>query len=99
MVRPGEIVVIQAGMRFKIVLPDGQARGCEFFRISSFAMLINILDIQEIFGSHYELPELGPIGSNGMALPRDFEIPLASFDLDQSPWEGKEEFPQSNSIF
>ncbi len=46
-------------------------------------------DIQEIFGSHYELPELGPVGSNGMALPRDFEIPVASFDIDQSPWESK----------
>jgi len=45
-------------------------------------------DIQEIFGSHYELPELGPVGSNGMALPRDFEIPVASFDIDSSPWEG-----------
>lgn len=30
MVRPGELVVIQAGIRFKVVLPDGPARGCEF---------------------------------------------------------------------
>jgi homogentisate 1,2-dioxygenase len=71
MVRPGELVVIQAGMRFKVMLPDGPVRGY----------------IQEIFGSHYELPELGPIGSNGMALPRDFETPVASFDIDQSTWE------------
>ncbi|KAG4433493.1 hypothetical protein IFR05_011031 [Cadophora sp. M221] len=71
MVRPGELVVIQAGIRFKVVLPDGPVRGY----------------IQEIFGSHYELPELGPVGSNGMALPRDFEIPVASFDIDSSPWE------------
>ncbi|KAJ5660987.1 uncharacterized protein N7484_000359 [Penicillium longicatenatum] len=71
MVRSGELVVIQAGMRFTVTLPDGTARGY----------------IQEIFGSHYELPELGPIGSNGMALPRDFETPTASFDIDQSKWE------------
>lgn len=71
MVRPGELVVIQAGMRFKVVLPDGPVRGY----------------IQEVFGSHYELPELGPIGSNGMALPRDFETPVASFDIDQTSWE------------
>lgn len=70
MVRPGEIVIIQAGIRFKVSLPDGPVRGY----------------IQEIFGSHYELPELGPIGSNGMALIRDFETPLASFDIDQSTW-------------
>jgi homogentisate 1,2-dioxygenase len=72
MVRPGELVVIQAGIRFKVSLPDGHSRGY----------------IQEIFGAHYELPELGPIGSNGMALPRDFEAPLASFDIDHnSQWE------------
>ncbi len=71
MVRPGELVVIQAGIRFRVLLPDGPSRGY----------------VQEIFGTHYELPELGPLGSNGMALPRDFESPLASFDIDSSPWE------------
>jgi homogentisate 1,2-dioxygenase len=29
MVRPGEICVIQAGIRFKVSLPDGTARGCK----------------------------------------------------------------------
>ncbi|KAK0383487.1 hypothetical protein NLU13_9398 [Sarocladium strictum] len=71
MVRPGELVVLQAGMRFTVSLPDGLGRGY----------------IQEIYGSHYELPELGPVGSNGMALPRDFEYPVASFDIDRSQWQ------------
>ncbi|OLN88221.1 Homogentisate 1,2-dioxygenase 1 [Colletotrichum chlorophyti] len=71
MVRPGELAVVQAGIRFKIDLPDGPARGY----------------VQELFGSRYELPELGPFGSNGMALPRDFEYPVASFDIDKSEWE------------
>ncbi|KAF4120871.1 homogentisate 1,2-dioxygenase [Geosmithia morbida] len=71
MVRPGELAVIQAGLRFRVQLPDGAVRGY----------------VQEIFGAHYELPELGPVGSNGMALPRDFESPLASFDVDNSTWE------------
>ncbi|KAJ5126580.1 hypothetical protein N7448_007359 [Penicillium atrosanguineum] len=71
MVRSGELLVIQAGMRFTVGLPDGTARGY----------------IQEIFGSHYELPELGPVGSNGMAMPRDFETPVADFDIDQSKWQ------------
>lgn len=71
MVRPGELVVIQAGIKFSVTLPDGVGRGY----------------IQEIYGSHYELPELGPVGSNGMALPRDFEIPVASFDIDRTNWE------------
>lgn len=71
MIRPGELFVIQAGMRFSVRLPDGIGRGY----------------VQEVYGSHYELPELGPVGSNGMALPRDFEYPVASFDIDQSNWE------------
>jgi homogentisate 1,2-dioxygenase len=70
MVRPGELVVIQAGIRFRVSLPDGASRGY----------------IQEVFGAHYELPELGPFGSNGMAYPRDFETPVASFDIDSSEW-------------
>jgi len=45
-------------------------------------------NIQEIFGSHYVLPELGPLGANGLANPRDFETPVASFDIDQNPWSG-----------
>jgi len=70
MVRPGEIVVIQRGIRFKVHLPDGPSRGY----------------IQEIFGVHYELPQLGPLGANGLANARDFESPVASFDIDQSLW-------------
>lgn len=50
-------------------------------------------DIQEIFGSQFELPELGPLGTHGLANPRDFETPVASFDVDQSPWESTFLFP------
>ena len=50
---------------------------------------IILADIQEIYGQHYVLPELGPLGGHGLANPRDFETPLASFDIDQSPWEGE----------
>lgn len=57
-------------------------------RITSlWAYLSTYLDIQEVYGVSYELPELGVIGTNGLALPRDFETPVASFDLDQSTWE------------
>ena len=45
-------------------------------------------DIQEIFGGHYELPELGPLGANGLANVRDFEHPVAKFDLEpNTAWE------------
>ncbi|KAL4247472.1 homogentisate dioxygenase family protein [Abortiporus biennis] len=72
MVHPGEIVVIQSGLKFKVGLPDGPSRGY----------------VKEIYGAHFELPELGPLGANGMANPRDFEHPVASFDIDQTNhWE------------
>ncbi|XP_006459014.1 hypothetical protein AGABI2DRAFT_200921 [Agaricus bisporus var. bisporus H97] len=71
MVRPGELCVIQRGMKFKVILPDGPSRGY----------------IQEIYGTHFELPELGALGGNGLANRRDFETPVACFDIDQSSWE------------
>lgn len=46
-VQPGEIVVIPQGFRFSIDLPDGPSRGY----------------VAEIFGTHYRLPDLGPIGT------------------------------------
>ena len=38
----------------------------------------------ENYGATFRLPELGPIGSNGLANPRDFETPVAAFeDVDE----------------
>ena len=36
------------------------------------------------FDGHFELPELGPIGSNGLAYPRHFEIPVASLKINET---------------
>ena len=47
LVSPGEIVVIPQGFRFAIDLPDGPSRGYA----------------SEIFGTHFQLPDLGPIGN------------------------------------
>lgn len=58
-VRPCEIAVIPRGIRFHVSLVDGPIRG--------FAL--------ETFIGHFELPELGPIGSSGLANARDFQIP------------------------
>jgi homogentisate 1,2-dioxygenase len=63
-VEPQEIVVIPRGLRFQVMLPDGEARGY----------------ICENYGALLRLPDLGPIGSNGLALPRDFLTPLAWFE-------------------
>jgi len=34
----------------------------------------------EIFGGHFQLPELGPIGANGLANARDFLYPVAAYE-------------------
>ncbi|KAJ4406285.1 hypothetical protein N0V91_004739 [Didymella pomorum] len=44
--------------------------------------------ILEIWGSNFELPELGPLGANGLANARDFLHPTAAYEIThQDPWE------------
>uniref|UniRef100_A0A670JMG1 Homogentisate 1,2-dioxygenase n=1 Tax=Podarcis muralis TaxID=64176 RepID=A0A670JMG1_PODMU len=43
--------------------------------------------ILEIYGGHFELPDLGPIGANGLANPRDFLVPVAWYE-DRQVAEG-----------
>ncbi|XP_026569154.1 homogentisate 1,2-dioxygenase [Pseudonaja textilis] len=40
--------------------------------------------ILEIYGVHFELPDLGPIGANGLANPRDFLVPVAWYEEGQT---------------
>lgn len=63
-VEPQEIAVIPRGVRFQVMLPDAEARGY----------------ICENFGALLQLPDLGPIGSNGLANPRDFQTPQARYE-------------------
>lgn len=64
--QPGEICVIQRGVRFRLSLGAGStaARGY----------------ITEVWGSIWELPDLGPLGGHGLANPRDFLFPQAYID-------------------
>jgi len=68
---PLQIALIPRGVRFRAELPDGVARGY----------------VCENYGAPFRLPELGPIGANGLANPRDFEIPQAWFEDRQQPCE------------
>ncbi|KAK8214013.1 Homogentisate 1,2-dioxygenase [Phyllosticta capitalensis] len=62
-VRPREICVVPRGIRFRVALPSGQTKGY----------------VCETFSGHFDVPELGPIGSLGLANVRDFEIPSAAY--------------------
>lgn len=61
---PGEICIIPRGIKFRVMLLEPQARGY----------------ICENYGQSFRLPELGPIGANSLANPRDFLAPVATFE-------------------
>jgi homogentisate 1,2-dioxygenase len=39
--------------------------------------------VMEVYTGHFRLPDLGPIGANGLANPRDFETPVAAYEQKQ----------------
>ena len=61
---PGEICVLQRGIKFRVELLDKEARGY----------------ICENYGGLFRLPDLGPIGANGLANARDFQTPVAAYE-------------------
>jgi homogentisate 1,2-dioxygenase len=63
--------VIPRGLRFRVELLDGTARGY----------------LCENFGAPLRLPDLGPIGSNGLANPRDFQTPVAWYEHRSGAFE------------
>ena len=63
-VKPGEICVIPRGVKFRVELEEAQARGY----------------ICENYSLPFRLPDLGPIGANGLANPRDFKTPVAAYE-------------------
>jgi homogentisate 1,2-dioxygenase len=46
----------------------------------------------ENYGAAFKLPDLGPIGSNGLANPRDFETPVAAFEDVEVPTQVIQKF-------
>lgn len=65
----GEIIVIPRGIKFRVTLQSANFGGY----------------ILENFGQFFRLPDLGPIGANGLANPRDFLAPVAWFEQVNVP--------------
>jgi homogentisate 1,2-dioxygenase len=63
-VAPGEICVLPRGIKFRVELPGESARGW----------------VCENYGQQFRLPDLGPIGTSGLANARDFLAPVAAFE-------------------
>lgn len=64
-VAPGELFILPKGLKMSVSLPNGSSKGF----------------ISELFEiSHFQLPNLGPIGSNGLADGRHFKVPTAYYE-------------------
>ncbi len=70
-IEPREIAVVPRGVRFRVELLDSVARGY----------------VCENFGAPLQLPDLGVIGSNGLANPRDFQTPIAWYEDREGKFE------------
>jgi homogentisate 1,2-dioxygenase len=68
---PGEIAVVPRGVRFRAEIEGDWVRGY----------------VCENYGAPLRLPELGLIGSNGLAAPRDFLAPVAAYEDRDAPTE------------
>ncbi len=68
-VAPGDICLIPRGMKFKVELVEGPARGY----------------VCENYGAKFTLPDRGPIGANCLANPRDFKTPVAAYEEKDAP--------------
>ena len=73
---PGEVAVVPRGVRFRVELPDDAARGY----------------VCENYDALFTLPELGPIGANGLANPRDFLTPIAWYEERRAATESVVKF-------
>ena len=68
-IEPGEIAVIPRGVKIRVELRSGPARGY----------------LCENYGGAFTLPERGPIGANCLANPRDFLTPVAAYEDRDAP--------------
>jgi homogentisate 1,2-dioxygenase len=75
-----EFGVIEAEPGHVVLIPRGVR-----FRVDLFGPSRGY--ICENYGAAFRIPDLGPIGANGLANPRDFEAPVAAFEDVDRPTE------------
>jgi homogentisate 1,2-dioxygenase len=72
-IQPTEICIIPRGITFQVVLSLNNDDNKNEQQIARRGYVLEVSSI----GNGLQLPELGPIGSNGLANARDFQIPVA----------------------
>jgi homogentisate 1,2-dioxygenase len=70
-VAPHEIALIPRGIKFQVAFSGKEVRGY----------------VCENYGTPFELPQLGPIGANGLAHPRHFLAPTATYHDQDDPFQ------------
>ncbi|NGO78469.1 homogentisate 1,2-dioxygenase [Streptomyces sp. YC504] len=68
---PGHVALIPRGVRFRVEPLADAVRGY----------------VCENYGAPFQLPDLGPIGANGLANARDFQAPTAAYEDVEGPVE------------
>jgi len=85
MVSPGHVAVLPRGIKARIELPDVDAHGEDAHQSGPLQSAHGY--VCENFGAAFRLPDLGPIGSNGLANPRDFLAPVARYEDREGDFE------------
>jgi homogentisate 1,2-dioxygenase len=98
-VSPGEVCCLPRGLKFRVevgVRSPHVSKGSS--RVRRALTDVRATDtagsgtvargyICENYGQQFRLPELGPIGANGLANPRDFETPVAWYEDNDTTCE------------
>ncbi len=86
-VSPGEVCCLPRGLKFRVSVSSAQpaentppaAAGGTDYAARGY--------VCENYGQQFRLPDLGPIGANGLANPRDFETPVAWYEDEDGECE------------
>ena len=80
-VNPGEVCCIPRGLKFRVsITKGGNPTGREGVQAARGYICEN-------YGQQFRLPDLGPIGANGLANARDFETPVAWYEEREGKME------------
>jgi len=68
---PGEIFILPRGLKMSVVVVASEGEQGKTWR----GVVCELFE-----ASHFQLPNLGPLGTNGLADPRHFKVPTATYE-------------------
>jgi len=78
-VKPGDVCCLPRGLKFRVEIGESGTESSAAKSARGY--------ICENYGQQFRLPDLGPIGANGLANPRDFETPVAWYEDIEGEFE------------